>query len=316
MDQHLYFEYNEKGKTFFFQQTAENGLICYNCGKKYKNIVLHLGLKEACRRNIHMDEFKSQYFEYRRQALLEKHRVKQRKYVEKKRQELGHEVVKNYQNAKKKKSNDTKRMELGNEVIKKNQNSIAKKSNDKKRMELGNEVIKKYQNAKEKKSNDKKRMELGNEVVKRHRKEMQEKSMNKKRVELGPKQLNQEINERQLRSRKRKLVEDPVNLKLNERQRKGLSIKKLRAVNTKIVQENQNKRQRTCRLVNSSKKRLKWFRKNTMYNAIFVCSCCHRKLFKSNVTHCNFNLRNKIEAKKPGLFDRSMEEHPVEINGI
>ena len=94
MDQHSSFEYKEKGETFFFQQTAENGLICYNCGKKYKNIVLHLGFKEVCRRTINIDEFKRQYFEYRRQALLETHRVKQRKYCENKRQELGHELVK------------------------------------------------------------------------------------------------------------------------------------------------------------------------------------------------------------------------------
>ena len=78
MDQHFYFEYKEKCKTLFFQQTAENGLICYNCGKKYKNIVHHLGFKEACRKNINMDEFKRQYFEYRRPALLEKDRVKKK----------------------------------------------------------------------------------------------------------------------------------------------------------------------------------------------------------------------------------------------
>jgi hypothetical protein len=36
MDLHQYFEYKEKGKTILFKETNEDGLICYNCGKKYK----------------------------------------------------------------------------------------------------------------------------------------------------------------------------------------------------------------------------------------------------------------------------------------
>ena len=36
MDLHQYFEYKEKGKTITFKETNEDGLICYNCGKKYK----------------------------------------------------------------------------------------------------------------------------------------------------------------------------------------------------------------------------------------------------------------------------------------
>ena len=40
MDLHQYFEYKDKGKTILFKETNEEGLICYNCGKKYKHITI------------------------------------------------------------------------------------------------------------------------------------------------------------------------------------------------------------------------------------------------------------------------------------
>ena len=64
MDLHQYFEYKEKGKTITFKETNEDGLICYNCGKKYKKIIVHLSIKENCRGNInigHLVLYKKMY---------------------------------------------------------------------------------------------------------------------------------------------------------------------------------------------------------------------------------------------------------------
>ena len=54
-----------------------------------------------------------------------------------------------------------------------------------------------------------------------------------------------------------------------------------------------------------------------MYNAIFICSCCHRKLFFSNVTKLTQNLKGKIDSKKKDLLEHSItEEIEIEINGV
>ena len=83
MDLHQYFEYKEKGKTIIFKETNEDGLICYNCGKKYKKIIVHLSIKENCRENINIDQLKIQYNEYRRSRLLQKQRERQKNYMNK-----------------------------------------------------------------------------------------------------------------------------------------------------------------------------------------------------------------------------------------
>ena len=87
MDQHQYFEYKDKGDTILFIETNEEGLICYNCGKKYKKILVHLSIKENCRGNINIDQLKEQYNEYRRSKLLQRQRERQRNYMNKLKEE-------------------------------------------------------------------------------------------------------------------------------------------------------------------------------------------------------------------------------------
>ena len=104
--------------------------------------------------------------------------------------------------------------------------------------------------------------------------------------------------------KKRRLEEDPANLKANENNRKRLSLKRLREENHAKVKEDQKKRVTKHRLVNLVQERLKKFKEETMYNAIFIC----RKLFHSNVTKITHDFRDKIKGKKEGLFDKSIKE--------
>ena len=101
MDQHQYFEYKDKGKTILFKETNGEGLICYNCGQKYKKIIVHLSIKEKCRGNINIEQLKEQYNIYRRSKLLQRQREIQRNYINKLKKELGSSTVKKVQNARK-----------------------------------------------------------------------------------------------------------------------------------------------------------------------------------------------------------------------
>ena len=48
--------------------------------------------------------------------------------------------------------------------------------------------------------------------------------------------------------------------------------------------------------------RLKEFRQDTLYNAIFICCCCHRRLFLENVEVIDSKLISMLNEAKEGLF--------------
>ena len=61
---------------------------------------------------------------------------------------------------------------------------------------------------------------------------------------------------------------------------------------------------------------MKEFKEATKYNAIFICSCCHRRLFHSNVEIITQKLKEKINERKDGHFRDCMEmEIETPING-
>ena len=106
----------------------------------------------------------------------------------------------------------------------------------------------------------------------------------------------------------------------NEVRRKKLSRNKQKLEAPEKLKKDQRKWHQKHRLVDTEKKRLEKFRRKTMYNAIFTCMCCHRNLFECNVVKFTEELFVKIETKKPGLYERSIETNglkpmEVEING-
>ena len=138
------------------------------------------------------------------------------------------------------------------------------------------------------------------------------------RVEKGPQKVREAQNKWELISRKRKIVIDAESVHQSELKRKKLS-RKIQKKTTPIKLKNdQNRWQQKHRLVDSRKKRLNNFKRNTMFNAIFTCLCCHRNLFECNVTKFTSELQTEIETKKPGLYTRSVETIKlitVDING-
>ena len=86
------------------------------------------------------------------------------------------------------------------------------------------------------------------------------------------------------------MAKNPEILKINESNRKKLSLKKQRRENPEKLRANLQKWQAKCRLVENEKDRLRKFLKRTMYNAIFTCCCCQRNLFECNVSKLTPNV--------------------------
>ena len=58
------------------------------------------------------------------------------------------------------------------------------------------------------------------------------------------------------------------------------------------------------------------FKEATKYNAIFICSCCHRRLFHSSVDIITQKLKDRINEKKAGHFRDCIDmEIETAING-
>ena len=70
------------------------------------------------------------------------------------------------------------------------------------------------------------------------------------------------------------------------------------------------------RRVESSNDRLKEFRETTKYAAIFICTCCHQRMFHTNVCLFTTTLENNIDSKKIGHVAACIESRiPTRIDG-
>ena len=76
-------------------------------------------------------------------------------------------------------------------------------------------------------------------------------------------------------ARRQKLrAADEHKVKEQRRNEKAAKRQKLRAVDEEKVKHDQNKWQRNHRNVMNKSDRLRQFREATMFNAIFICTCC------------------------------------------
>ena len=104
-------------------------------------------------------------------------------------------------------------------------------------------------------------------------------------------------------------VEDEVKVKLEQTNRKRLSLNKRRKEDPEKLKIDQNQWQAKHRRVMNKHDRLKEFREVTMYNAIFICTCCHQLMFHSNVRLYTENLKQEINKNKPGFTETCIEDN-------
>ena len=102
-------------------------------------------------------------------------------------------------------------------------------------------------------------------------------------------------------------VKDEEKVKEAHRQHQAASMAKLRAENSEKVKLDQNQRQKKHRKVANRSDRLKEFREATMYNAIFICTCCQQRMFNSNVRLYTDDLKKEINRIKPGHIESCIE---------
>ena len=91
---------------------------------------------------------------------------------------------------------------------------------------------------------------------------------------------------------------DPIKAKKDQTQRKKLSRTKKKTEDPQNLRTFEKKAQRKKRQNWSDNDRLREFREDTKYNALFICNCCHRRLFIENVDVVDDKLIILINDKK------------------
>ena len=95
-----------------------------------------------------------------------------------------------------------------------------------------------------------------------------------------------------------------------------LSRSKRKAEDPHRLNENEKVRQQKHRKVENEFDRLKDFKLATLHNAIFICTSCHQRMFKSNVRLYTFELAKEINAKKQDHTENCIDELiPTTIDG-
>ena len=139
--------------------------------------------------------------------------------------------------------------------------------------------------------------------------------MSRKRTQDNEKVKEDQVKRYQLCLSKKRLF-NPQKVKEDQVNRSRLCLSKKRLNNPQKVKIDQNARQQKHREVRNRYDRLREFREATKHTAIFICTCCHQKMFHSNVQLYTDDLKREINAKKMGHTKACIEyEVMTYLNG-
>ena len=330
------FIYEAHGKVLSFQFVSDKRVTCPKCGNDFKNILNHIQ-KSKCQIS-QFDEFSTKFKEFIKNNMAEEKNAQQRKWNAKfiaKQREVDYQKVKDDQNRRKARS-DAKQRENDNQKVKDNQNERKARSNAMQR-ESNNQRVKDNQN-KIKARSDAKQRYNNNQGVKDDQNKRKARSDKKKR-EINNQGVKDDQNSRKAKSDAKQREHDSQGVKDYQNKRKSKSDANKRENDNQGVKDDQNKRKRLSRnkrklndpvaLSNDEKEarkkkrrlwkavdRLREFKEATKYNAIFICSCCHRRLFHHNVQIITQKLIDDINRKKFNQYENCVEMNvETPING-
>ena len=109
---------------------------------------------------------------------------------------------------------------------------------------------------------------------------------------------------------------DEEKVKKNQNIRRKLSRNKRKLEEPAKLSELEGLAQRKKKNKWSEKDRLREFRHDTKYSCIFICNCCHRRLFHENVEAITEKLVDDFNKAKDGLYRKCTDKNiQTPING-
>ena len=266
------FKYKNGSQTLNFEFISDKRVKCATCGNQFKNILRHLQQSKCEISNI--DDLGEKFKEFTKDDERRRRAVAKAKQRENNKQKV-------QENEKRRKADSrAHQREVDHQKVLDEQKKFQAKSIGKKR-EVDEQQVKVAQNRWKAKSRGNQR-DADGQQVKDAQNRWKEKSMGKQRAVDGQ-QVKDAQNKRKEKSMSKQREVDKQQVKDAQNRRKKLSRNKRKLEDPKGLSRYEIEAQEKKRRLWSAGDRLHEFKEATQYNAIFICSCCHRRLFHSSV---------------------------------
>ena len=291
---------HEKGFEYegvHFEELEQNKVRCGICMVQCSRLIVHMNRNKECtQRFSNMPDFKIEYSKYRNRKRKRENEARKKAEDVEAFNENGNKRKRAYEAKKKaedpqgfcEKANKSKRVYDAKKKAEDLQGFNEKANKSKRAYDAKKKVedpigFNKRANERKRRYDAKKKAEDPegfNEMVKKSKKEYEEK---KRDEDLQG--FNEKANKRKRAYDEKKKEEDPEEFKENLRKRKQKSDNAVRA-----------------------SQRLAKFKRRIRYGPIFVCSCCHQKLFENQVHVLSDELRKIIDEGNPGIREELIDE--------
>ena len=144
------------------------------------------------------------------------------------------------------------------------------------------------------------------EEIKENQRKRKQKSR-LKQTEQNPQMVKDDQNRWREKSDAIKRDNDNEAFKECQNKRAKLSRKKRKLVDPLAFSNYEKEVKKKRRKLWNGKDRLREFKEATKYNAIFICSCCHRRLFQHNVQVITQKLKDDINGRKLNHYENCID---------
>ena len=270
-----FFHFNTETNKFTFLITSDGLMHCYNCQKPFKLIVQHIKRSRECSKNIDIEDLKSQLAKFKQSTGAQ--RIAKLRKVQISKDPTGYKTA------------EAQRIAKIREIQ-------AEKDPEGYKISESKRIAKIRETKAEKDSEGLKASEAKKKAKSRQIK-----------AEKDPEGYKIAEAQRIAQMREIQAEKDSEGLKASEAKRKAgsrLNIKrKQEASQLELIKMKIPKIKNPM----TSKDRLLKFREATLFNAIFICTCCHQRCFRTNITELTKQLRETINSKKEGLLQHCIE---------
>ena len=265
---------------FHFKELGNEKIRCGICQAECGRLVVHMNKSINCAKHFCMPDFKKEYSKYRHRQRVKKSEARLK--------DQDSQMFRDNHNLRVKK-NEAKLKAEDPETFRDNLNLRVKKT-EAKLKEVDPETFRNNLNLRVKKTEAKLKGEDPESFRDNHKRRVRKNEAKLKSEDL--KSFRDNHNQRVKKNEAKQKTENPNVFKEKSRQRK----------------ERSNNNVTPC-------KRLLNFRRKVQFGPIFICSCCHQKLFENQVEKISAELKEKIDKADPEIRGECIEEEvKVELN--
>ena len=283
-----------------FEEKDNSRIKCGGCNKEFARIMSHVNNNEKCSSEVNVKMLKAALNSFKNKQRLQKHALKAKK------ENL--EIFQTDQRNRRKKA-DLKAKEKDLESFQTDHRKRQKKA-DQKAKQTDLESFQKDHKKRQKKA-DQKAKETDLEGFQTDQKNRRKKA-DQKAKQTDLESFQKDHKKRQKKSDQKAKQKDLESFQTDQRNRQKKADQKAKEEDeesflTDLRMRRKKAYDKSKRMVDASK-RLQKFNNANRFGPVFVCSCCHQKLYESDVEALTEEIEVTIKEKTPGLFEKCIPD--------